>query len=299
MGVRLLRAAAVRPLGSAAVLALSLLATVQVQFAIAADAATPAPVPTESASADSLASAELSLVIEAGDTVAIAVVGMPELETIVRVADDGRVEVPLVGRIPVLGVSLKTAGERVATAYREGEFLVDPDVRVVLAVARPLPVRVLGEVLKPGTIRFLPPLSVAEALRQAGGTTSAAHETVVILRGAGAGRPATRIEVDLGASALSSVGTSTMLAAGDQLEVPPAPRFVVRGAVREAGDFPLRRGTTVAVAIETAGGLDEKGSLKRIEILRRGASGLAELRDATPGDMVLANDEITVKESWF
>lgn len=299
MGFWSLRAAAVRPLGSIAVLALCLLATARAQTESAPEPDAAAPLVTAPAPDPSAIDEESAIRLEVGDTVAIAVVGMPELETIARVAEDGRVEVPLVGQIPVLGVSLSTAGERVATAYREGEFLVDPDVRVALAVPRPLPIQVLGEVVRPGAIRFVAPMSVADAIRQAGGTTSSAHETAVILRGAGAVRPATRIEVDLGASGLSAAGSSTMLIAGDQLEVPPAPRFVVRGAVREAGNFPLRRGTTVAVAIETAGGLDDKGSLRRIEILRRGASGLTEVREAQPSDVVQPNDEINVKERWF
>lgn len=299
MGFWSLRAAVARPLGSVAVLALCLLATARAQSESAPEPGATQPVVTAPADVPSAAEEDAPIRLEVGDTVAITVVGMPELETTTRVAADGRIEVPLVGQIPVLGVSLTTAGERVATAYREGEFLVDPDVRVVLAVPRPLPIQVLGEVLRPGAIRFVAPLSVADALRQAGGTTSSAHDTAVILRRAGAGQPATRIEVDLGASGLSAAGASTMLVAGDQLEVPPAPRFVVRGAVREAGNFPLRRGTTVAVAIETAGGLDDKGSLRRIEILRRGPSGLTEVREAEPGDVVQPNDEINVKERWF
>lgn len=237
--------------------------------------------------------------LEVGDVVEVSMVGRPELTTTTRVSPQGHLEVPLAGSIPVLGVSLESAAERVATAYREGEFFVDPEVHVALVVPRPQPISVGGEVMQPGRIQFVKDLSVRDAVARLGGLTPRAAEVAYILRFSGSEGVPVRIEVDLANPDFAAGSRNVILLAGDRLEVLAAPRFTIQGAVANPNAYPLRRGVTVSAAIDAAGGLSERGSRKRVQIRRKDGAGRVRDIDAEMEDLVQANDVIEVKERRF
>ncbi|MGQ0620232.1 MAG: SLBB domain-containing protein [Panacagrimonas sp.] len=237
--------------------------------------------------------------LEVADVVELSVVGRPELTTTIKVSEVGQLEVPLAGSIPVLGISLEAAAERVATAYREGEFFVDPDVRIALVVPRLPPISVGGEVVQPGRLAFVKDLTVKDAVARVGGLTPQAAEVAYILRFSGSEGIPVRIEVDLANPDFAAGSRNVVLLAGDRLEVLAAPRFTIQGAVRNPSAYALRRGVTVNLAIEAAGGLTERGSRKRVEIRRKDGSGRVRLIDAEIDDLVQANDVIEVKERRF
>ena len=58
----------------------------------------------------------------------------------------------------------------------------------------------------------------------------------------------------------STVGTSIF--------VPKAEKFFITGQVRSPGAYVYERGLTVLQAISLAGGLNEKGSSRRIKVIR-------------------------------
>lgn len=237
--------------------------------------------------------------LEAGDTVELSMVGRPELTIKTKVSDEGNLDVPLAGSVPVLGASLATAAERVATAYREGEFFIDPEVHITLAVPRPEQIGVGGEVVHPGVVTLVRNLSVKDAVALVGGVTPRAAEVAYILRRSVAGSAPVRIEVDLVNAGFALNSQNVILLAGDRLEVPPSPRFEVQGAVRNPASYSLRRGMTVSQAIEAAGGLNGRGSSRRVAILRKDATGTVRELDADTGNVVQANDVIRVKERLF
>ncbi|HZY06710.1 MAG TPA: SLBB domain-containing protein, partial [Ilumatobacteraceae bacterium] len=77
--------------------------------------------------------------------------------------------------------------------------------------------------------------------------------------------------------------------------VPKAERVFVVGLVRNAGSYVLERNMTVLQAISTAGGISERGSNRRLRIIRIVGNKRTEF-DAKPTDFVQAGDTIVVKQ---
>ena len=240
---------------------------------------------------------QATVTLAAGDVVTMSVFGRPELTTTVYVSDGGAIDVPLAGSIPVTGLSPAEAAERVATAYREGEYLVDPQVNIVLAAIRSQQISVVGEVVRPGRFPIDTRTSVLDALAQAGGIGPMGSEKAFILR---RGRDGTdRFEVDLKDLLSEGAGQVVELRAGDTIVVPKAPLFYIYGEVQRPNSYPLRSEMTVIEAVSVAGGLTPRGSAGRIEIKRKLKDGKSKRFDADIDDPVQPEDVINVRERIF
>lgn len=240
---------------------------------------------------------QATVTLAAGDVVTMSVFGRPELTTTVYVSDGGAIDVPLAGSIPVSGLSPAEAAERVATAYREGEYLVDPQVNIVLAAIRSQQISVVGEVARPGRFPIDTRTSVLDALAQAGGIGPLGAEKAFILRRGKDG--VDRFEVDLRDLLAAGSGQVVELRAGDTLVVPKAPLFYIYGEVQRPNSYPLRTEMSVIEAVSVAGGLTPRGSAGRIEIKRKLKDGKFKRFDADIDDAVAPEDVINVRERIF
>lgn len=238
--------------------------------------------------------------IGSGDVLSVQVFGQPDMSaTNVLVADDGTIQVPLVGAVQVANLSPADAGARVAKALRDGRIMKKPVVTV--SVTQPLSQRitVLGEVGEPGRYAIDSRTTIFDLLAEAGGVRPTGAQRIFILR-TDAGGQTVRIPVDLEAL-LSRPETQppVKLRAGDSVHVPRAEQFFVYGEVNSPAGYPMESGITVLEAIARAGGLTTRGSDRRIEIRRQDADGQYTTVKAKPSDPVLPNDVIRVKERIF
>lgn len=240
---------------------------------------------------------QATVTLAPGDSITMSVFGRPELTLTGYVSDAGMIDVPLAGSIPVAGLSPAQAAERVATAYREGEYLVDPQVNIVLAAIRSQQISVLGEVERPGRFPIDTRTTVLDALAQAGGIGPLGDEKAFILRRGADG--VDRYEVDLRDLLSAGAGQVVQLRAGDTIVVPKAPLFYIYGEVQRPNAYPLRGGMTVIEAIAVAGGLTPRGSSRRIEIKRNLKDGDTRRFDADIDNAVQPEDVINVKERIF
>jgi len=233
-----------------------------------------------------------------GDSVSIQIFGQPD-STNVYVGDDGTISVPLVGPVPVAGVSPVEAAARVSAALKKGGFYVDPHVTIIITQSRSQLVSVVGEVAAPGRYPITPRTTIVELLAQAGGLKESASTVGYLLRTDAQGH-VSRYPINLnGLTDLKdSLPTSTLLGE-DSLVVPTAPRVYVYGEVSSPGVFRLEPGMTVLQAIARAGGINERGSERRIELKRQLKDGKYEITRAKPGDPIQPDDIIRVKESIF
>ena len=97
---------------------------------------------------------------------------------------------------------------------------------------------------------------------------------------------------------LGKVGRDLVLQDGDIVNVPVAKRFYISGFIKNPGSFVLDTGTTVAQAIILAGGLTDRGSDRRLTIVRSEGGKSVEI-SAKKEDRVQPNDEIKVKSRFF
>lgn len=261
---------------------------------------TPAPpVKKPASNKPASSSAQPLIALGVGDAVNVQVYGKPELTTTTYVSDDGTLTVPLAGSVPVLGVSPAKAAQRIAYAFRKGNFLVDPQVTVFLTQSRSQQVSVLGAVKAPGRFAVDTKTTVLDVLAEAGGITEDGADAVVLLRPDKEGK-VRRLSIDLKGLGDKDMPLPTLrLRGGDSIFVPPARQFFIHGEVKLPNMYRLEPGMTVVQAISRGGGIGPRGSTKRIEIKRRKPNGTYVTLDGKLNDPVKANDVILVKESFF
>lgn len=239
-----------------------------------------------------------AMALAVGDVVTVTVFGRPELTGTLYVSDQGQINVPLIGPINVLGLSPTQAAKRIEEAYRSGQFLVDPQVNLVMAAVRSQQISILGEVASPGRYPVETRTTILDGLALAGGITPTGAQKVFVLR-RGEGDALERLEVDLSTVLATATGAVMELRAGDTVIVPRAKLFYIYGEVRSPSSYIVRDNLTVIEAISMAGGLTPLGSSRRIEVKRRAEDGSVETYSVDIDDPVLPEDVINVKERLF
>lgn len=233
-----------------------------------------------------------------GDWVNVDILGQPGV-TSVYVGADGTINLPLVGSIPVAGISTDQAAGRVTKALKDGGYFVDPQVTVRVTQPQSQSVAVIGEVQSPGRYPITPRTTIVELLAQAGGVKETAADVGYVLRADGTGRVNSNpVNLTLTPDIKDSSRTWTLLG-GDSLLVPRAEHFFIQGEVTTPGKYRIEPDMTVMQAIARAGGITERGSERRIELKRADRPGHYQTLHAKPGDPVKADDIIRVKESLF
>jgi polysaccharide export outer membrane protein len=234
-----------------------------------------------------------------GDIIRISVFKNPEMTNDARVSEVGAIGFPLIGSVQVSGLTLPAAERKIAQMLREGGFVLNPQVNILLTQAYGNQVSVIGQVNRPG--RY--PLEAAGGhlsgmLAVAGGIAASGADIVIVTGTRNA--QAFRREIDV--VKMSSSGNTVddiALVGGDTLFVNRAPLFYIYGQVQRPGQFPLQRDMTVMQALAAGGGVTGKGTRRGIVLHRRDASGKVKEESVALDDDVRDEDVIFVKESLF
>lgn len=245
------------------------------------------------------ASGAREYVLGAGDVVKISVFQNPDLTVETRVSESGTITFPLIGAVPVGGLAIQAAEQLVAKMLREGGFVLQPQVNVLVLQYRGSQVSVLGLVNRPGKHPLEQAGSrVTDVLALAGGIVPAGADTVVLV-GSREGRPF-RKEIDLPAMILGGdMSGNVAVRNGDVLYVHRAPQYYVYGEVQRPGAFRIERDMTVMQALAQGGGLTPRGTQRGIRVHRRGADGKIERIEPSLDDAIRPDDVIYVRESLF
>lgn len=151
--------------------------------------ATESPTPASSAEEGSKTTAPVEVktpqpanyTLRAGDTLSIAVWKEEELTREVLILPDGTVNFPLIGTFTAAGLTPAEVKETVTKKLKP--FVPAATVTVVVKQTAGNAISVVGQVARPGDIIMNRPLTVMQALSQAGGLTQYADEdSIVILR---------------------------------------------------------------------------------------------------------------------
>jgi polysaccharide export outer membrane protein len=237
-------------------------------------------------------------VLGSGDIVRISVFQNPDLTTETRVSENGAITFPLLGEVPVGGLSTAAAGNLIGERLRTGGFVRQPQVNVLPIQIRGNQVSVLGQVNRPG--RF--PLETAnlrltDMLATAGGIAGSGAD-VVIITGVRGGKLIRR-EIDIPSLFIGSdPAGDVLLAGGDIIYVHRAPVFYIYGEVNRPGSFRLEREMSVMQGLATGGGVTARGTTRGLRIHRR-VSGVLKVIEPALDDLLKADDVIYVKESIF
>jgi polysaccharide biosynthesis/export protein len=250
-------------------------------------------------------------VVGPNDILGITVYDQPQLSRTYSVQADGSLTFPLIGRVKVGGLSTPAIESELRQRLSKG-FLKSPQVGVIVEQYRSQQIFVIGEVRQPGSLQFTGSMTVLEALARVGSTTERAGiEAIIVRPPSGAPTPDAAavaraeqlngsdvIRIDLQNLQTGALSQNTALQAGDTIFVPRISSVFVSGQVTTAGEYPIRKGMTVRQVLALAGGVTDRGSTGRIQIIRK-IEGQDRTISANLQDVVQPNDTIIVRERFF
>jgi protein involved in polysaccharide export with SLBB domain len=129
------------------------------------------------------AAASGDYVLSPADTVEMTVFHEPDLNTQARIANDGSVQLPLLGDLKIAGMPVRDARELIRKRYN-ADYLVEPQVYLNVVAFAERKFTILGQVAKPGTYPFPggEHLSLLEAVGMAGDFTRLADRGSVSVK---------------------------------------------------------------------------------------------------------------------
>lgn len=123
-------------------------------------------------------------ILGTGDTLAFSVIGIPSLDTQIKILNDGNAIIPLLGPIKLRGLTITGASEFLGNLL-SGE-LINPKVELFILENRPIKIAVIGEVSRPGIYKLdsktndLP--TVITGIEEAGGISNSADLNNLVLK---------------------------------------------------------------------------------------------------------------------
>jgi polysaccharide export outer membrane protein len=240
------------------------------------------------------------------DFIEITLFNVPEGETGVtprtsgvRVSQEGKITLPLLGDITVAGYTTSAVEQLLRQRY--DPYLQNPQVGVQVKEYHSQQVSVIGAVARPGTFLLSGPKTLIDLLAMAGGVSDKASGQVHIYRQGQAGRQSHVI--DLLALASNPGLVNMPVQAGDVINVPQAGMFFVDGAVGRPGSYPLLSSYTLTQALAVAGGVDETlADYSSVSIFRRRGGpeaeilpvNLSQILDGKASDPQIAPEDVIV-----
>lgn len=125
-------------------------------------------------------------IVGRGDLIALEVFDIPELSREVRVSQTGTIGIPLVPvRLYVVGLSELQVQQKVAEVLEANGLVSHPQVMVSVKEKRSKPITIVGAVARPMVYQADHPVTLVQALAEAGGISADAGDTVIVTRGEG------------------------------------------------------------------------------------------------------------------
>ncbi len=108
--------------------------------------------------------------LEPGDVVSVKVFQEPDLDRELRVSQEGDLYLPLIGRVEARGRSVAEVERVVREAY-DRDYLVNPQINILVVKYQVSTVNVLGAVNSPQAVEYPPEqqLTLIDAVSRAGG----------------------------------------------------------------------------------------------------------------------------------
>lgn len=222
----------------------------------------------------------------------------------VPVAQNGTIPLPLLEEdMQVEGVTVAGLEEKLRERY--GEYVYNPRVWVSVKEYHSQQFSVIGAVEKPGVFTILGPMTLVDALAEAGGVSENASGQVHVYRQGPDSRESQVL--DLYAIPTNASVADLPLQAGDVINVPVAGTFFIDGAVGSPGTYVNRR-YTLTQALAVAGGVEAKpAKYSEITIFRRNNQAQVEkllvdldkIRNGEETDLLVQADDVILVPSSF
>lgn len=249
--------------------------------------------------------------IGAKDLLEISVFGLDDMNKTVRVSEDGKITLPLLGEIEVEGLT-KTDLEKKLSQLLEEKYLQNPQVTVFIKEYKSKRVSILGAVGKPGPYELIGHQTLLQLISEAGGLTEDAGDDIIVIR-----------QFQDGTNTSLKISIDDLFLKGDaKLNIPLEPNDIVNipaekivliyvfGQVRKSGALEVKKSNipTLLQAIAQAGGFSERASKGRVLIKRINKDGKEKqikvnvkniIKGKKKDIQLLENDVVYVPETIF
>lgn len=245
----------------------------------------------------------------ARDVVDIKVLQDSNLNTKTTIGDDGKLTMPLLGKVDVSGMTATQAEQHIKSLL-ESKYMTKADVVLQVLEYGNKPISVIGAVVHPGTIGASGNITLLQAITQAGGLASGYGKSLYVLRTAANGLTE-RIDIDIEDLMVNgNPDLNLPLAPNDVINVPvdtPLTIYVL-GEVMHPGTVQFRRSQTPTLlqALAGAGGPTDRAG-KRV-VIKRMVNGKEQtipvnyksiLSGGRSDVTLMDNDTIYITESFF
>jgi polysaccharide export outer membrane protein len=290
-----------------AILTLALLQAARPAPTPARSPAPATPVPTPAAAAGTSAD---EYRVGPGDVLDVVVFGNDDLSRAAPIQTDGTVNLPLLGEVPVSGLTAPEVQRKVTTLLAR-DYLVKPQVEVRVREYQSQAVTVLGEVNSPGRKVLKGRTRLIDVLVESGGFTPRASGEVSVSRSDGTfngGETTLTLRFGGALDPVQRVNLEVPLRNGDIVTATPKAYVTVEGEVNRPGRYTIDGDLTVTGAVTLAGGLTRFGSndlkVRRVDP----QSGKVQILDVdlkavrkgkVPDLKLLANDVVSVSRRLF
>jgi len=249
--------------------------------------------------------------IGARDQLKVTVYGLDGMSGDFQVDTDGTIKFPPLGLVKVGGLTARDVETSISTGLVAGGFAIrPPEVSVTVQPSASKSVTVTGEVKTPGTFTYSGEMTLYQAIVKAGLPTAAAGDQLLIVHdrsaSAATGAPADPAADDIEVRSYKDLengnrANDMTLRDGDRVFVKKAGQVYINGFVRNPNAYTIEPGgVTLSQALTLAGGVTERGSDKRVEIVRKVAGKDPEkLKNVTLNTIVKPGDTVTVKARIF
>lgn len=160
-------------------------------------------------------------VLKPSDVISVEVYQEIDLEKSVRVEGDGSVALALIGKVKVAGMTVAEAQSLITDLYNR-DYLVDPQISVLVVSFSPKVVHMLGSVNNPGIVEIPPDrdLTLTEAIAGVRGVSRLGNPKSILIKRVDANGRARQMEVNFRAIVSDPNVKDVVLQEGDTIWVP-------------------------------------------------------------------------------
>lgn len=160
-------------------------------------------------------------ILKPSDVISVEVYQEPDLEKSVRVEGDGSVALALIGKVKVAGMTVAEAQSLVTDLYNR-DYLVDPQVSILVVQFSPKIIHILGSVNSPGVVEIPPDrdLTLTEAIAGVRGVSRLGNPKSLTIKRIDADGKAQQMEVNFSRIITDPNVKDVILQEGDTVWVP-------------------------------------------------------------------------------
>ncbi len=232
---------------------------------------------------------------ETGDALVVRLYGATDYSPAVRVGLDGAIQLPLIGLVPVKGLTIPQAERLIATRLVEAGMYRDPQVSIQITESPNQLATVIGEVH--GVVPVSSGKRLFDVIAVAGGFTPTSSHTITIER-PGLAQP---IILSLGTDPSHSAAANVPIFPHDTIIVPRVGLVYLLGAFKTPAAIPLVQPAplTLLQATSMGGGTVAGAKLGDMRIIRTQGQtrsvvnvNIKKIMDGKAPDPVLQADDI-------